>query len=116
MHLRLTSSAALNENVTEEAVFIEARDTFLASLQPRERTSFAKCSSAEQLIKEVQDNRSLSRNPSLLKRSISKMDSLNKALSPYFDAIGMFVQSNPEFTAIAWGAIRLALQVSNHEF
>lgn len=75
------------------------------------KAQFAKCSSAEELIEDVRGNGRLSKNQSLLERSISKLDSLNKVLSPYFDALSLVAQSCPEFAAIAWGAVRLALQV-----
>lgn len=114
--LQFSSSTPQNEGIDSNSIFIEAHDAFLNSLQPSERSLFAKCSSAEDLITEVRENEKLSRNPSLIRRSISKLDTLNQALSPYFDAIGLFTQSHPEFAAIAWGAIKLALQVSGAHF
>jgi len=98
---------------SDETVFIEARDAFVASLQPSERQRFAACASAEHLILEIQSIEALSRKPSLLRRAISKIKALDEVLCPYFESIGLFVQSHPEFAAIAWGALRLALQVGS---
>lgn len=95
----------------ESSVFIEARDAFLNSLQPVERERFAKYDTIEQVIEDLKRNKIADESPSLIRRAIGKLDSLNKALSPYFEALGFFVQSHPEFTAIVWGAIRLAFQV-----
>lgn len=35
-----------------------------------------------------------------------------KLLQNYFEVVDIFVSSRPEYAAIAWGAIRLALKVS----
>ena len=35
-----------------------------------------------------------------------------KVWSPFFDIIGIFVSSHPEYAAVAWGAIRLVFLVS----
>ncbi|KAF2183589.1 hypothetical protein K469DRAFT_784815 [Zopfia rhizophila CBS 207.26] len=112
--MELGPSISMMDSSEDDAVFIEARDAFVASLQPSERERFARCGSAQQLIHEIKLFESLSRKPSLLKRVISKIDTLNQMLSPYFDSIGFFVQSHPEFAAIAWGAIRLALQLASN--
>ncbi|KAI0517883.1 hypothetical protein F5B22DRAFT_645589 [Xylaria bambusicola] len=102
------------EQFDPEVVFKEARDDFLNSLQPLERTAFAKCVSAEELIKQVQQMPALAGNPSLLRRTIGKVRRLSDILSPYFDTVGLFVSSHPEFAAIAWGAVRLVLQLASN--
>ena len=40
-----------------------------------------------------------------------KVERFASAFAPFFDVIGIFVQSNPEFAALAWGAIRLVFLV-----
>lgn len=41
-----------------------------------------------------------------------KINTLAVKLSPFFDVVSIFVQSHPEYSGIAWGAIRLVFQVS----
>jgi hypothetical protein len=67
--------------------------------------------SGEELLQYVQKLPALSSNPSLLRRVVGKVKDLSDVLSPYFESVGMIIQSNPEFAAIAWGAFRLVLQV-----
>ena len=43
-----------------------------------------------------------------------KIKALSDKLEPYFEVIQIVIQSNPEWTAIAWGAFRLILQVWYH--
>ena len=39
------------------------------------------------------------------------IDRFSKLWSPFFDIIGIFVSSHPEYAAFAWGAIRLVFLV-----
>lgn len=79
------------------------------------RAHFAACPSAADLIEHVRNDERLSRNKTLLRRALSILDSVNTSLSSYFTALDMFPQSNPEFAAIAWGALKLVLQARDHE-
>jgi hypothetical protein len=45
------------------------------------------------------------------RRFMARIKALSDALAPYFDVVGITVQSNPEYAALAWGGIRLVLQV-----
>jgi hypothetical protein len=92
-------------------VFEEARDQFLASLPPAEKASFTKCPSVERLVADV-DKLGLERKDRLWgKRLNGCISALGTSLEPYFEAIGIFVQSHPEFAAIVWGAFRLVFRV-----
>jgi phosphatidylglycerophosphate synthase len=44
-------------------------------------------------------------------RRIGAISSLGKVLKPYLDTVGVFVSSNPQYAALAWGSLRLILQV-----
>ena len=71
----------------------------------------AKCSSVDELLKSA---KAIPRQLKPRSRGVSLLDGLERfteRLKPYFDVIGIIVQSNPEFSAIAWGAVRLVLQV-----
>ncbi|KAF2730015.1 hypothetical protein EJ04DRAFT_527320 [Polyplosphaeria fusca] len=92
--------------------FVNARDSFLNSLGPKERSIFATCSSLDELMKDakktVETLRPRGHGDSLL-TNIAKF---GHSLKKYFDIVGIMVQSKPEVAAIVWGAIRLALQLS----
>jgi hypothetical protein len=80
-------------------------------LSPAEKASFAKCPSAEDLVAYV-DKLGLERKDRLWgKRLNGCIAAIGGSLEPYFDAIGIFVQSHPEFAAIVWGALRLVIKV-----
>lgn len=99
-----------NASSDEASIFIEARDAFLKSLQPQQRALFSSCSSPEQLIHDLKKYRAPFKE-SPVPKFVSKISNLNLSLESYFGAIDLFVQSHPEIAAIAWGGIRLALQV-----
>jgi hypothetical protein len=48
--------------------------------------------------------------------SLTRIKTFSSRLQPYFDILNIVVQSHPEWAAIAWGAIRLVLQVSERNF
>ena len=43
---------------------------------------------------------------------IGHIHKFGASLQPYFKILNIVVQSHPEWSAIAWGAVRLVLQVS----
>jgi hypothetical protein len=42
---------------------------------------------------------------------MTRVKTFNDALSPYFEVVSIAIQSHPEIAAIAWGTLRLVLQV-----
>ncbi|OCL06693.1 hypothetical protein AOQ84DRAFT_410359, partial [Glonium stellatum] len=101
-----------DEPVSDEPnVFIEARDQFLASISPKERALFSNCTSAKCLIEDIKKFDSLSKKKRWCKPLFTKIHYFSQELAPYFEIVGIVIQSNPEIAAIAWGAIRFILQV-----
>jgi hypothetical protein len=93
------------------AVFERARDAFIDSLPPAAKASFTKCPSASALIADV-GKLGLERKDRLWgKRLTGCIAALGNSLEPYFEAIGIFVQSHPEYAAIVWGGLRLMFKV-----
>jgi len=96
-----------------EQLFTQAKDTFLLCISDEEKAQFAPCSSAEELVKSIA---TIFPNPEA--RGFSKMakqiSSFSRNLEPYFDVLGIFVQSHPEWAAIAWGAIQLVFKARSH--
>lgn len=91
--------------------FVAARETFFVSLGPRERALFTPCTSVTDLLTCAREIPGQIQEKGL---RVSMLDTLTRfanRLNPYFDVVGIFVQTHPEFAGLAWGAVRLALQV-----
>ncbi|KAF2177896.1 hypothetical protein K469DRAFT_350551 [Zopfia rhizophila CBS 207.26] len=112
--ISMANSNAPGTDGLGDSVFIEARDQFLNSLLPSERAQFAKCHSAQQLLKDIKNLLSLKKNAAVRRSCVQSIANLGTKLSPYFDAIGWIVQSHPEFAAIGWGAFRFVLQLASN--
>ncbi|OAL43415.1 hypothetical protein IQ07DRAFT_685759 [Pyrenochaeta sp. DS3sAY3a] len=100
-------------NSPHNQVFEQARDEFLASLSPSEKSTFLKCSSLEILIADVTKSTSSKRDGSG-KRVLASINALGSSLKPYFDTISIFVQSHPEYAAIVWGAFHLVFKLAEN--
>ena len=97
--------------MAEDTVFKDARDIFLASLQPSEKTLFISCNNADDLLKQLRTHDAFKPKRSLIRQFMAKIEEFGESLTPFFGAIGLVVQSHPEIAAIVWGAIRLVIQV-----
>ena len=42
---------------------------------------------------------------------IKRIEQFHDRLRPYFETVGIFIQSNPQYSALVWGALRLVLEV-----
>ena len=112
--LLLSIDAILTYSVSSDDVFQEARDSFLASLQPDTRATFATCASASDLITEVEKLSVVQLDRIRGQRLVRKIRSFADSLQPYFAAITIIVQCHPESAGVAWGALRLIFQVIEH--
>jgi hypothetical protein len=98
---------------SDHKAFDDALERFLETLSTDERMLYSPCSSADELLEglrklDVISKRSQKRVGGRLTKGIKK---LNDCLQPYFEVVGIFIQSNPQYTALVWGALRLVLQV-----
>ncbi len=91
--------------------FADAQNQFLNSLPATERALFFSCNSAEELLTEVKKLSRFKPEDSRWRRSFECIQRFSDNLKPYFSVIDTFVSSHPEWCAIAWGAVRLLLQV-----
>lgn len=92
-------------------VFEEARDRFLSSLDPADHRLFSPCASADDFLAAIPKLEDMARTASHRRKNFKYIELLAKQIQPYFDVVGVFVQSHPEFAALFWGAFRLVLQV-----
>lgn len=101
------SSASANE------AFQEAQDQFTASLSEKEKATFFKCSSAQELLDEVRKFQVVSKNKRRGLGLLQHIKTFSDNLQPYFKVIEIIIQCDPQWAAIAWGSIRLVLQVKS---
>jgi flagellar biosynthesis GTPase FlhF len=95
-------------------VFEDAQEKFLNALAPAESARFKRCSSAEELLKSAQELDVIAKDRIRGRGFMSRIKSFNDSLAPYFGVIEVVISSNPEYAAIAWGSIRLALQLASN--
>ena len=93
-------------------IFEAARDRFLGSLKPEDRLLFSPCASPEDFNNAIKKLQATTQRVGRRSKGLKSLHSFTKRLQPYFDVVNIFIQSNPEFSALLWGALRLVLQVS----
>ena len=98
--------------MTPNEAFDIAYQQFRDSLPEVERSLYAPCATAEDLLDGLAKLRVLSAmKQQHKKRVIRTIKPFSERLQPYFDTVTIFAQSN-QYACIAWGALRLVLQVS----
>lgn len=95
-------------------MFEDAQKTFLDALAPAESSRFKNCSSAEDLLKSAQELEVIAKDRIRGRGFMSRIRSFNDSLAPYLGVIEVLISSRPEYTAIAWGSIRLVLQLASN--
>ncbi|KAL2075301.1 hypothetical protein VTL71DRAFT_244 [Oculimacula yallundae] len=101
-------------STSTEAIFKEAHTTFLTLLSPKERSLFSSCSCADELLADAQKLAVVSKNRVRGRRFMGRIKAFSDGLAPYFEVVGIIVQSNPEYAALAWGGVRLVLQLASN--
>jgi hypothetical protein len=95
-----------------DRIFCEARDRFVDALSEQEKLQYSGCSTAKDLLASLQAPAAWSKNNMKWTKTFERITAFSESLQPYFQIITIVLQSNPEWSAIAWGALRLVLQVS----
>lgn len=100
--------------MASNAAFDAALQRFLDSLPEAERCRYSPCASAQDLLDGLHGLANLSekRQKTRLNRVFASVKSFSDRLEPYFAAVDIFIQSNPQYSALVWGSVRLILQVS----
>jgi hypothetical protein len=104
-------SASSGKNPDDDHIFQGARDNFLASLSAEERVHFPTCTSADNLINNIKAPDAFKNNHRRWTRILNRFKNFADQLQPYFEVMNIVLQSHPEWTAIAFGAFRLVIQV-----
>ncbi|CAH0050260.1 unnamed protein product [Clonostachys solani] len=96
------------------SLFGAARDKFLDSLSPDHKKLFSPCASSDDFVKAIDKLKAAAgRTSTKAAKGLKCLYTLNTFLQPYFDVVGIFIQCNPEISAIFWGALRLVLELSS---
>ena len=98
----------------EAAVFKHARDRFFQHLSSEDREAFTRINSSTELLDDFKRLQKFVKDDSRWMKVFSAVKNCSDQLQPYFDIIGIITQSHPEWAAVAWGALRLVLQVWLH--
>jgi hypothetical protein len=108
--------AAVSSNLaqSENDAFQEAKDKFLKQLSTRDRTSFFTVHGPEELISHVQRLANTFSNKRKGAKLLGMANTLRESLEPYFEALGVIAQGASGYAAVAWGVLRLVLQVSQN--
>ncbi|KAJ4152231.1 hypothetical protein NW765_017740 [Fusarium oxysporum] len=98
-------------------LFGKAKDEFLSVLSPEEAATFTSWTgqtTPDVLIEEAKRIAELFKDKSRSFRVYAQVSSFGESIRPYFEVLGIVVSSHPEWAAIAWGALRLILQLASN--
>jgi hypothetical protein len=93
------------------AEFERAHKNFLDQLSEEEKKQFAPIQDSKTFLSEVQ-NLGQSTKARKWTKLFTAIQKCSQCLTPYFEVVGIMVQSHPEWAAIAWGSFRLVLSAS----
>lgn len=121
LQMNMTAATSATEPIGRGApqedphvLFSRARESFLSEVSPEEQTTLlgalSDCASPEALLGHVEQLKSRFAH-SRWARASSKLRAFAHELEPYFKVVDTVISSNPEWAAVAWGALRLVLQV-----
>ncbi|CZR57679.1 uncharacterized protein PAC_07568 [Phialocephala subalpina] len=113
-HPRPLSSLPSSERT--RTTFLEARDSFLELVPEAEKAQFLECNDSTALLNGVKAllKQSPGQAYQLSHHCLDKVASFSHKLEHYFEVVGILVSSNPQFGAIAWGAIRFILKLASN--
>jgi hypothetical protein len=91
--------------------FDQAHEEFLNQLSDEEKKQFAPVKDSQTFLKELHNLGQFAKNNRKWTKLFRSIQKCGDHLAPYFDVVGIVVQSHPEWSAIAWGSFRLVLMV-----
>ncbi|KAH0542496.1 hypothetical protein FGG08_003092 [Glutinoglossum americanum] len=96
-------------------IFAVAFETFRGSFSGDEGSDFTNFPNAESMLESI--SRQVTEHPvhrSRLTTCCRKISSLADTLTPFFEIVGIFVQTNPKYAGLVWGAMRLVFQLGSN--
>lgn len=107
-----TSHSDANQSHTEK-LFNTVASNFRASLSLKQQKIFQPFQTPTLMVQEIKKDVETYQNKRKLGMLCRKIEKFSTAWAPFFEITGIFVQSNPEYAALAWGAVRLVFLVRN---
>src|SRR5579859_6433227 len=101
------SNLAHSQNDT----FQQAKDEFLKQLSAQDRSSFFTVNGPEELLSHIQRLANTFSNKRKGAKLLGMANVLKESLEPYFEILGVIAQGASGYAAVAWGVVRLVLQV-----
>ena len=89
---------------------------FRDALSRQDQKQFHQYDSASTMVRDLEVHCKRIEGGGKLLATCKVIDRFAKLWSPFFEIIGIFVSSHPEYAAFAWGAIRLVFLVSAKMF
>jgi hypothetical protein len=103
-----------HHTMNESLLFSQARDEFLAGLSDRERATFSKCGSTEELLRSCENFDVISKAKRRGLPWIRRIKTFSDHLEPYFKVLEILCASHPEWANVALGALRLVLALATN--
>ncbi|RBA13422.1 hypothetical protein FPRO05_02216 [Fusarium proliferatum] len=94
--------------------FQQAHEEFLRQLSDEERTQFTQIRSSQIFLDEFKKLGQFAKKHTKWTKLLRSVEKCSEKLDPYFDVVGITIQSHPEWAAIAWGAFRLVLLLASN--
>jgi hypothetical protein len=94
--------------------FKDAYKQFYESLPLAEQRRYVQTVSPEELLEALRQlqTHAKQRQKKRISQSINRVGKVVQSLEQYFKAVDIIIQSNPEYAALVWGAMRFLLQAS----
>jgi hypothetical protein len=93
------------------AAFDNAYKSFYECLPDKDQMLFAPCASSEDLLDGLRRLSCLAKHHNK-KSFLLRISDFAASLQPYLNIVDIMVSSNPQYTALVWGALRFIFQVS----
>ena len=97
---------------TAEGLFTSALKGFKDSLPTDDANTLLDFKSAEEMVRAVEEQVNRAPEKRRLLSCCKKVEQFARKWEPFFEIINIFLNSHPEWSALAWGAVRLVFKVS----
>ena len=94
------------------AEFVQAHKEFLDQLSDEEKKQFTPIKDSQTFLSEAKNLGQFAKSNRKWTRLFRTIQRCSDCLTPYFNVVGITVQSHPECAALAWGSFRLVLLAS----
>jgi hypothetical protein len=94
------------------AEFQQAHTEFLNQLSDEEKKQYITVTTPQGFLAALQNLGNFPKSNKKWTKLLGSVQRCGDCLQPYFEVVGIAIQSHPEFAALAWSSFRLAILVS----